>query len=71
MLISLTSSSAIFSGVQKASELPALATYNFIIYYPEIRMTFQRDLAWENLDLVYRSSIASQLARYALRLQDL
>ena len=31
-------------------------------------MTFQRDLAWENLDLAYRSSIAHQLARYALRL---
>ena len=31
-------------------------------------MTFQRDLAWENLDLTYRSSIAHQFARYALRL---
>src|SRR3990172_3717022 len=31
-------------------------------------MTFQRDLAWENLDLVYRASVAGQLARYALRL---
>lgn len=32
-------------------------------------MTLQRDLAWQNLDLVYRSSIASQYARYALGLQ--
>ncbi|MBI4332801.1 MAG: MmgE/PrpD family protein [Chloroflexi bacterium] len=31
-------------------------------------MTFQRDLAWQHLDLVYRSSIAHQLARYALAL---
>jgi 2-methylcitrate dehydratase len=31
-------------------------------------MTFQRDLAWENLDLVRRSSVAYQFARYALRL---
>ena len=31
-------------------------------------MTFTRDLAWQNLDLVYRSSIAHQYARYALRL---
>lgn len=32
-------------------------------------MTFPRDLALQNLDLVYRSSIAHQFARYALRLQ--
>jgi len=31
-------------------------------------MTFQRDLAWESLDLAYRSGVAHQLARYALRL---
>ena len=31
-------------------------------------MTFPRDLAWQNLELVYRSSIASQFARYALTL---
>jgi 2-methylcitrate dehydratase len=31
-------------------------------------MTFQRDLAWENLEFVYRSSIAHQFARYALGL---
>jgi 2-methylcitrate dehydratase len=31
-------------------------------------MTFQRDLAWQNLDLVSRSSVAYQFARYALRL---
>ena len=31
-------------------------------------MTFTRDLAWQNLDLVYRSSIAYQFARYALGL---
>ncbi len=31
-------------------------------------MTLARDLAWQNLDLVYRSSIAHQFARYGLRL---
>ncbi len=31
-------------------------------------MTLQRDLAWQNLDLVYRSSVANQFARYALGL---
>lgn len=31
-------------------------------------MTFARDLVWQNLDLAYRSSIAYQFARYALRL---
>lgn len=31
-------------------------------------MTIQRDLTWYNQDLVYRSSIAYQYARYALRL---
>ena len=31
-------------------------------------MTLQRDLAWQNLDLVYRSSVAHQFARYALGL---
>jgi len=31
-------------------------------------MTFPRDLAWQNLDLVYRSSISHQFARYALGL---
>lgn len=31
-------------------------------------MTFQRDLAWQNLDRLYRSSIAHQIARYALTL---
>lgn len=31
-------------------------------------MTWQRDLAWQNLDLQYRSSTAYQLARYALGL---
>jgi 2-methylcitrate dehydratase len=31
-------------------------------------MTLQRDLAWQNLDLAYRSSIAHQFARYALGL---
>jgi 2-methylcitrate dehydratase len=29
-------------------------------------MTFRRDLAWKYLDLLYRSSISYQLARYAL-----
>jgi 2-methylcitrate dehydratase len=29
-------------------------------------MTLQRDLAWNTLDLVYRSAISRQLARYAL-----
>ncbi|MFC1987680.1 MmgE/PrpD family protein [Chloroflexota bacterium] len=29
-------------------------------------MTFQRDLAWQTIELSYRSSIAHQLARYAL-----
>jgi len=29
-------------------------------------MTFQRDLAWQQLDLVHRSSIAHHIARYAL-----
>jgi 2-methylcitrate dehydratase len=32
-------------------------------------MTFPRDLAWQNFDLVSRSSIAYQFARYALRLK--
>ena len=31
-------------------------------------MAFQRDLAWQNLDLLYQSSIAHQLARYTLSL---
>jgi 2-methylcitrate dehydratase len=31
-------------------------------------MTFPRDLVWQNLDLVYRSSIAYQFARYSLGL---
>lgn len=31
-------------------------------------MTFQRDLAWRQIDLVHRSSIAHQFARYALGL---
>jgi 2-methylcitrate dehydratase len=31
-------------------------------------MTFQRELAWQNLDLLYRSSVAHQFARYALGL---
>jgi len=30
-------------------------------------MTFQRDLAWQGLDLLHQSSISHQLARYALR----
>lgn len=32
-------------------------------------MTFQRDLAWHQIDLVHRSSIAHQFARYALGLK--
>lgn len=32
-------------------------------------MTFQRDLAWEGLDAIYRASYSFQLARYALRLK--
>jgi 2-methylcitrate dehydratase len=32
-------------------------------------MTLQRDLAWQNLELQYRSSIAYQFARYALGLK--
>ena len=32
-------------------------------------MTFTRDLAWQNLDLSYRSSVAYQFARYALALK--
>lgn len=32
-------------------------------------MTLSRDLTWQNLDLVYRSSIAYQYARYALAIQ--
>ena len=31
-------------------------------------MTFQRDLAWQQLDLTYRSSASYQFARYALKL---
>ncbi len=31
-------------------------------------MTFQRDLAWQYLDLAYRSSVSHQIARYALTL---
>jgi len=31
-------------------------------------MTLQRDLAWQNIELMYRSSIAHQFARYALSL---
>lgn len=32
------------------------------------RMTFQRELAWRQLDLVHRSSVSYQFARYALGL---
>jgi 2-methylcitrate dehydratase len=32
-------------------------------------MTFQRDLAWQELELLHRSSISYQLARYALALR--
>lgn len=32
-------------------------------------MTFVRDLAWQNIDLAYRSSVAYQFARYALGLK--
>lgn len=32
-------------------------------------MTFQRDLAWQHLDLMYRASISYQFARYGLTLQ--
>ena len=32
-------------------------------------MTFQRDLAWKTLDLMYRSSVTYQFARYALGLK--
>lgn len=32
-------------------------------------MTFTRDLAWQSIDLSYRSSIAHQLARYGLTLK--
>ena len=32
-------------------------------------MTFQRDLAWQHLDALYRASIAHQYARYGLTLQ--
>lgn len=31
-------------------------------------MTLQRDLAWQNLKLLYKSSVAHQFARYALGL---
>lgn len=31
-------------------------------------MTLQRDLAWQNLELVYKASVARQFARYALGL---
>ena len=31
-------------------------------------MTLARDLAWQNLELVHRSSVSHQFARYALRL---
>ena len=31
-------------------------------------MSFQRDLAWQNLDLLYRTSISRQFARYAIGL---
>src|SRR3990170_1868219 len=31
-------------------------------------MTFQRDLAWQYIDLTYRASVAHQFARYALAL---
>ncbi len=34
-------------------------------------MTFARDLAWQNLELAYRSSIAHQFARYALTLNSM
>ncbi len=36
----------------------------------EVKMTFQRDLAWQELELMYRSSISYQFARYALRLNN-
>ncbi len=32
-------------------------------------MSFQRDLVWENIDLMYKSSVAHKYARYALGLQ--
>ena len=32
-------------------------------------MTFQRDLAWKTLDMLYRSSVTYQFARYALGLK--
>ena len=32
-------------------------------------MTFQRDLVWQNLDYLYRSSIGYQYARYALNIE--
>ena len=32
-------------------------------------MTFQRDLVWQQLDLLYRASVARQFARYALALK--
>ena len=32
-------------------------------------MILQQDLAWQNLDFVYRSSVAFQLARYGLGLR--
>ena len=32
-------------------------------------MSLQRDLAWENIDLLYKSSVAHKYARYALGLQ--
>jgi 2-methylcitrate dehydratase len=32
-------------------------------------MTFQRDLVWKNLELIYHSSVAYQYARYALGLK--
>lgn len=31
-------------------------------------MTFVRELAWQNIDLLYRSSVSYQFARYALKL---
>ena len=31
-------------------------------------MTFQRDLAWQQIELTYRASVAHQFARYALAL---
>jgi 2-methylcitrate dehydratase len=55
-----------YDGKKESTE--AVQITSIILKRRKTDMTFQRDLVWKNLDLVYRSSIAHQYARYALGL---